>query len=642
MILNPCIEVQTSPVDRPSVPEWFAEVVIMVHHLTNEGILDAFAHQIRLVRGRFGTYEPIDFLALLVGYALSGERTLADFFERVTPFETAFMALFGRQCLPHRSSLSRFLAAVDHPCLEAFRALFQQKSFAQGWTSESIGGIFDRQGRRYIVFDVDATRQAARQRALPCDSELPPARRRLDAVCAPGYQGRKRGEVVRTRTTTLQMRTRQWIGTYAGRGNGDYRSELASALHAITTYLGQFAFPSQMALVRLDGQYGDAAVMAQIMLAGVFFVTRGRGYQLLERPQIQQVLTHPAGACVTRTNTGEIIEVFDGGWLHLDLDESLPQARVIITRHLAPPDTLVKVGKRVEKWVYELFLTTLDADGFLAEDIVDLYHGRGAFEAVLAEEDVENDADRWCSYTECGQELWQIACQWVWNLRLIGGHEMQGKELREMEWSGPKALPPLFSPSQALSETYGPWKWAKDAGRPHGRFRASDFPVQENGTLRCPTGASLWLNGLRQESLYTQRATYAASLNNCRGCLLRERCLTRGASGNRARRVSVIRRLLPAPSSVEPQIGVLGAMRWVDVAGRALRRAWITHWRRQYVEVIPLAEIPEQTSPPPRPPRAKRSHHRWSWQNRLAWNAWWGPPQQRITIAGVPAFLTLQ
>jgi hypothetical protein len=32
-----------------------------------------------------------------------------------------------------------------------------------------------------------------------------------------------------------------------------------------------------------------------------------------------------------------------------------------------------------------------------------LYHGRGAFEAVLADEDVEEDPDRWCSYTECGK-----------------------------------------------------------------------------------------------------------------------------------------------------------------------------------------------------------------------------------------------
>jgi hypothetical protein len=217
------------------------------------GLLEAFAQQIRLVRGRFGCYEPIDFLAVLISYAISGERILADFFERMAPFETALMALFGRAELPHRSSLSRFLADVDRPCLEAFRTLFQKQGLADGWTEETIGGIWDRQDRRYIVFDVDATREAATQRSLPIGPELPPARRRLDAVCAPGYRGRKRGEVVRTRTTVLQMRTRQWVGTYGGRGNGDYLGELTLALQAITAYLKHFAFSPEMALVRLDG-----------------------------------------------------------------------------------------------------------------------------------------------------------------------------------------------------------------------------------------------------------------------------------------------------------------------------------------------------------------------------------------------------
>jgi hypothetical protein len=187
MISNPGIEVQTTSETRFSVPSWLAEVVIIAGYLQQKGLLQAFAQQVRLVRGHFGTYEPIDFLALLIGYAISAERTLADFFERVAPFATAFMALFGRKRLPHRSSLSRFLADVDRACVEAFRTLFEQDSFAQGWTPETIGGIFDRQGRRSSVFDVDATRQAARQRALPCDPTLPPAKRRLDAVCAPGY-----------------------------------------------------------------------------------------------------------------------------------------------------------------------------------------------------------------------------------------------------------------------------------------------------------------------------------------------------------------------------------------------------------------------------------------------------------------------
>jgi hypothetical protein len=377
MIPDSCIEIHTSPVDRPSVPAWFAEVVLVARHLAKKELLDAIAHQVRLRRGRFGTYEAIDFLALLIGYAISGERTLADFFERLAPFGFAFMALFGRAVLPHRATLSRFVASVDRPCLEAFRQFFEQHSFAEGWTNDGIGGIWDRQGRRSIVFDVDATRQAARQRALPTAPELPPPRRRLDAVCAPGYTGRKRGEVVRTRTTALQMHTRQWIGTYAGRGNGDYRSELASALRAITTYLKLFALTPAVALVRLDGHYGDAVAIAQLLEAGVYLVTRARGYRVLEHPQIQRVLAHPPTARVSRVNSEEMVELFDGGWLQLD--EGLSQTRVIVARHHAPaPGKRVPVGKRVGEHVYELFITTLPIDGFLVEDVLDLSHGRGA------------------------------------------------------------------------------------------------------------------------------------------------------------------------------------------------------------------------------------------------------------------------
>src|SRR5438270_3374508 len=430
MISNPCIEVQTTSENRFSVPAWFAEVVIIAGYLEKKGQLEAFAHLVRLVRGRFGTYEPIDFLALLIGYAISGERTLADFFERVEPFEAAFMALFGRRCLPHRATLSRFLADVDRPCLEAFRTLFEQQTFADGWTSETIGGIFDRKGSRYLVFDVDGTRQAARQRALPCDAALPAAKRRLDAVCAPGYRGRKRGEVVRTRTTALEMHTRQWVGTYAGKGNGDYRGELASALRAIIAYLKHFAFPPEMALIRLDGAYGDATVVAQLLLASTPFVTRWRGYLLLEHPQIQRVLAHAPTASMARMNSGVVVELFEGGWL--ELGEDLSPVRVIVARHPAPPPGKNNpVGKHVGEWVDELFITTLDAEGFLVEDVLDLSHGRGAGASVLADEDVEEDPDRWCSYSECGQELWQIACQWVWNLRLCLGQTMQGVQVRD-------------------------------------------------------------------------------------------------------------------------------------------------------------------------------------------------------------------
>lgn len=94
-----------------------------------------------------------------------------------------------------------------------------------------LGSALMGEGTEFLVFDVDGTRQAARQRALPSTPDLPPAQRRLDEVCAPGYTGRKRGETVRTRTTVLQAHTHQWVGTFSGAtgaGNGDYRGELRS------------------------------------------------------------------------------------------------------------------------------------------------------------------------------------------------------------------------------------------------------------------------------------------------------------------------------------------------------------------------------------------------------------------------------
>ena len=89
-----CLALQASPEERPSVPPWFAEVVLIAQYLTQQAVLEALAHQVRLVRERFGQYEGIDFLVLLFGYAISGERTLQEFFTRLAPFAMPFLALF--------------------------------------------------------------------------------------------------------------------------------------------------------------------------------------------------------------------------------------------------------------------------------------------------------------------------------------------------------------------------------------------------------------------------------------------------------------------------------------------------------------------------------------------------------------------
>ncbi len=88
-----------------------------------------------------------------------------------------------------------------------------------------------------------------------------------------------------------------------------------------------------------------------------------------------------------------------------------------------------RVGVTREGLVYELFFTRLPQQGFTASDVVELYLHRGAFEPVLADEDVEQDPDRWGSQSCCGQECWQVVAQWVWNLRLERGHQLHPDEV---------------------------------------------------------------------------------------------------------------------------------------------------------------------------------------------------------------------
>ena len=138
------IEIHTCPQDVPSIPAWFTEVTLVARHLTQRGILDTLCDQVHLARGRAGEYEVIDFLAVLFGYAINGERTLEAFYERLQPFAIPFMALFERDRLPSRSALSRFLAALTEAPVEALRTLFLDELLARPLTHDKqTGGLVD-------------------------------------------------------------------------------------------------------------------------------------------------------------------------------------------------------------------------------------------------------------------------------------------------------------------------------------------------------------------------------------------------------------------------------------------------------------------------------------------------------------------
>jgi hypothetical protein len=108
-IADGSVRIQISSESVLSTPSWFGEVTVMAAYLRKHDVLTKISERVRFARRRFGRYEVIDFLVVLFGYAISGERTLETFYERLQPFAAPFMALFERDQLPARSTLSRFL-----------------------------------------------------------------------------------------------------------------------------------------------------------------------------------------------------------------------------------------------------------------------------------------------------------------------------------------------------------------------------------------------------------------------------------------------------------------------------------------------------------------------------------------------------
>jgi hypothetical protein len=279
--------------------------------------------------------------------------------------------------------------------------------------------------------------------------------------------------------------------------------------------------------------------------------------------------------------------------------------------------------------VYELFLTKLPQGAFTAADVVALYLHRGAFENALADEDQEQDPDRWASHAAMGQECWQIISQWTWNLRLELGHQLHPDLVRTTEFapafpSVQDQAPGSSSPPQGYgpAEVALPWK--------AGRFSGQDFLPQPDGTLRCPAGQSLVVHERRREADGSLRVVYAASIRSCRSCPLRDQCQWHGSATQKPRQVSVL--LHPLVVGSEPLL-------WRDWGRRFHRRACIQLVRHQWIKVeVEPPTSANLTAVTPAPlSRAQRAHYRLSWAERLARNA--RPPTAgRVTIKlfGVP------
>ncbi len=463
------------------------------------------------------------------------------------------------------------------------------------------------------------------------------------------------------------------MGTFGGSGNGDYRGELKRALQVITSYAAAHKLLLSQIVVRLDGLYGDAAVLREVLDLALGLIGRSRDYALLDLAVVQAVLACPPAQVCTHPESGALRCLYDCP--DVPLGAGGPRARLIVASHPAT-STSVSIGKKRDGMVYELFITRLARPAFSAKDVLDLYLHRGSFETVLADEDSEQDPDRWCSHTPCGQEFWQIIGQWVWNLRLELGQQLSPAQMRTTEFAPafeasptpaieltptsepPPAIEPTPTPEpppaiepMPTPEVYGPPQWAQRSFT--GGFPGSAFTLQPDGSLLCPAHHPLYAQERRPERHGSYRLLYAARIGDCRRCELRTQC-QESPSSSKPRRVSAVifplsahealasvppiasPEPLPKPIPVLPHAPVL----WEDWPRCQIRRHWLNVLRSETVVVMKASPTEEATLVTNEPvmTRTQRAHWRLSWNERLTRNA--RPPTSpalTITIHGLAA-----
>jgi len=665
------IELTAADQPNPMPSPWLTEVLLLAEYWRRTGLLDRLRTQVKVNRGRMGQYEVCDFVLLLLAYAVSGLATLESFFEQLESVKSVLMSGWQRQQCPVASTLSRFLSDIDTTALEQLRTLFESDLLVHGFEQSNSGGLVDRTGNQFWVFDVDGTHQTTRQRSLTTAESYPDLHRRSQAATAKGHIGRGRGEVTRTRSTVSLSHTSEWLGTFGAAGNGTPGNDLERICGVIGRYLQYHQRPGTGAIIRLDGYYGLPQFVNQIQHHQFGYILRCRDYTLLQHPALQARLQEIPNQEWTHPESHQVREVFDVELIEDGWAGYTNPVRLIVVRTPHNPNRTHRIGKQMEDFIYELFIASPAQAGFTGTDILSLYYGRGGFEKQLGDEDREGDCDRWCSWHPEGQEFWQILSQWVWNWRLWAGFAHHPQAVRQTLWVPPQApteiaSEPLSAPRIPLtlsdvnaacppvdSADHGPMEVCAAWARSIGKFSGQDFKLLDERTLQCPAGHLMYRREVRQNRVGDLLILFGINPRTCQQCPLKEHCLAEGSKGTGGRRVTVIRKKLPlepkspdlvhpstpiadvstpvqaqdqasnaGPSAASPSLATPLPTRpvlWLDFPTTHLRRD-LSHQLRQHQiviqSVLPPCPLPDLPIDPIT--RDQRAHRRLTWTQR--WN----------------------
>jgi hypothetical protein len=385
----------------------------------------------RVVVDRRPGFAFVDAFIFLVAYFAQGRALwgLRGFYEIHREWGGLFASLGDRERMISSTSLSRLLSAADAAgSAPSLRWLLLHGAGALPLLREAALRTRDARGEGWHVFDFDPSRRAFRKRALPEGGDLPQGERRLRHLAAPGFAGRKRGELASTESMVQHAGSGLWLGVTVEPGNGDARRHFAAGVEAVVETCEALAFPRARAILRTDGAFGGTPSLAAARRAGIAYLSRSAHYEFLDRPEVRRRLDQASWERVPDSGSGPVRYAAELGWMdvcpdggHASVDdkEAAPfRARVVASRCVATGGSGHQMGD--EK--FELFVALrLDQEAWPAAPLVELYYGRIGQENRFAQLDSELVADTTWSATPGGQQLALACAMFVWNARVVAG-----------------------------------------------------------------------------------------------------------------------------------------------------------------------------------------------------------------------------
>jgi hypothetical protein len=514
------------------------------------------------------------FLLLMAG--LPGQRALQ---RAAAHCKKALADVLRARSFRSQASMSRALGSVSSRQSREFCDWLLGSALAVGELERDESTChLDTFGEPWRMVDFDGRVQTVRKRALLDSPEYPEASRRSSELAKPGYTGRKRGEAQHHEMLVQDAGTSRYLGVRLGPGNGDHRADVEWAVERITEWADALDTPRRRVCARFDGKAAGAPALLDCERAGISFLTRWTEYDLLEDPEVQEVLEQGLWQVVEDSGSGPRREAMElgvrrfGMYPHDDEvgdERRLLDARVVVSRYQPANGRGRGSGMQQGDFFYELYITSLPAPSWPAAELVELYYGRVIEENRFGQTDGEQGRQRVISWHPPAQQLAVAISLFTWNLRLSWGADLASWKSAPQRPQGlcrprfvesearPRAKPkarPRAEPS-AAPESDSVERRPRANGqnskddRPYPRYlhrgaiseaavAALDWPRLLEGRpgwrwnadeqqLSCPAGEPMHWRGTRQESRHSVSLIFRVRRRTaCEVCSLRAGCTT--------------------------------------------------------------------------------------------------------------------